>query len=111
MYNAQDYRVLYITLFARLYVTIVISPTCGKHLHDRIISLRGGRGGWSYKTNLTLPLCIKVPVPSQESEQSCICVLGLSILPLSTIRIFDFWSCSDSVVFLCFSFYYIKNIL
>jgi hypothetical protein len=29
-------------------------------------------------------------VPSQESERSCIRVLGVSILPLSTILIFDF---------------------
>jgi hypothetical protein len=29
-------------------------------------------------------------VPSQESERSCICVLGVSILPLSMILIFDF---------------------
>jgi hypothetical protein len=32
----------------------------------------------------------EVSVPSQESEQSCICMLGVSILPLSMILIFDF---------------------
>ena len=39
-------------------------------------------------------ICIKITqskyVTSQESERSCICVLGISILPLSTILIFDF---------------------
>jgi hypothetical protein len=35
------------------------------------------------------PLFIEVPVPWQESEQSCICVLGVSILPLSTMFLLD----------------------
>ena len=33
-----------------------------------------------------------MPVPSHESEQSCICVLGGSILPLSTIFLLNFWT-------------------
>jgi hypothetical protein len=38
------------------------------------------------KTNsLTPSLFIEVPVPSQQSEWSCICVLGVAILPLSKI--------------------------
>ena len=32
--------------------------------------------------------CIEVPVPSQESERSCVCVLRVSIVPLSTIFLF-----------------------
>jgi len=36
---------------------------------------------------LTTPLVIEVPVPSQESDQSCIYVLEVSILPPSTILI------------------------
>jgi hypothetical protein len=36
-----------------------------------------------FKKNL--PLFIEVPVPRQESEQSCIYVLMVSMLPLSTI--------------------------
>jgi hypothetical protein len=31
-----------ITLFVRLYVRVGILLSCGKHLHDRILSLRGG---------------------------------------------------------------------
>ena len=62
--------------------------TCGKHLHDCIIST--SREVWAKKTSLTLPLFIEVPVPRQENEWSCICVLGVLILPLSTILIFDF---------------------
>jgi hypothetical protein len=38
---------------------------------------------------LTTPLFIEMPVPSQKSKRSSICVLGLSILPLSTFFIFD----------------------
>ena len=37
---------------------------------------------WPYKSSLTLPLFIEVPVPSHESEQLCICVLEVSILPV-----------------------------
>jgi hypothetical protein len=33
----------------------------------------------------TPPLVNEVPVPSQKSEPSCICVLGVSIFPFSTI--------------------------
>jgi len=45
----------------------------GKHMHDRIIPLRGEI--WVYKASLTLPLFIEVPVTS--SERSCICVRGI----------------------------------
>ena len=63
---------------------------CVKHLHNLIISLR--RQVWAHKNSLTLPLLIEVPVPSQESKQSCICVRGINFL-------IGFWNCSDSVVF------------
>jgi len=33
----------------------------------------------------TPPRVNEVPVPSQESEPSCICVLGVSIVPFSAI--------------------------
>ena len=46
--------------------------------------------------------------PSQESERSCICVIRVSILPLSTILIFDFGTVrTDSMIFLFFHFNYI----
>ena len=50
-------------------------------------SLRGEV--WARKTRLTLPLFIELPVPGQESAQSCICVLRVSIFPVSRILIFD----------------------
>ena len=37
---------------------------------------------WAHTTRLTPPPFIKVSVPSQESERSCICMLGVSILSL-----------------------------
>ena len=40
---------------------------------------------WIHRTSLTPPLSIEVPVPCQESEWSCICVLEVSVVPLSTI--------------------------
>jgi hypothetical protein len=43
-------------------------------------------------------LCVRgivtKPVPIQESERSCICVLGESVLPLSTIFLLDFGNIS-----------------
>jgi hypothetical protein len=53
------------------------------YLHYHTISQTGEV--WNHKTSLTSPLFIEAPVPHQESEQSCICVLGVSILPLSAI--------------------------
>jgi hypothetical protein len=45
---------------------------------------------------------MKVPVPSQESELSCICVLGVSIFPHSTILIIHFGNVRTVWSFLCF---------
>ena len=39
--------------------------------------------------SLTPTFFIEVHVPSKESGRSCICMLGISILHLSTILIFD----------------------
>ena len=41
-------------------------------------------------------------VPNQESEQSCTCVLGVSILPLSMIFLLDFGNVPTVVYFLLF---------
>jgi hypothetical protein len=40
---------------------------------------------YAHETCLIPPLFIEVPVPSQESEMSCICVFEVLILNLSTI--------------------------
>ena len=40
---------------------------------------------WAHKTSLTLPLFIEMPVPSQESEQSCMCVIGSVFATVSTV--------------------------
>jgi hypothetical protein len=55
---------------------------------------------------LTPPLFIEVPVPDQGSEQSCICVLGVSILLF--IRIF--YSILE-VIWLCGMFCFLQFIL
>ena len=49
-------------------------------------------------TSLTPSHFIEVPVLSQESEQSCICVLGISNLHISTIFLLNFWNFSDDVI-------------
>ena len=56
-----------ITMLARLYVKVGILLTCGKYLHDPIISLRGD--GWTHKTSLSPPFFIEMFVPSKEIEQ------------------------------------------
>jgi len=54
-----------------------------------------------------IPLFIEIPVPSQESEQSYIYVLGLSILPVSMIFLLVF--AIFFVFFVLYSFrYYFK---
>jgi hypothetical protein len=52
---------------------------CVKHLYDHIISLRGEV--WAHKTSQTTPplFIIEVPVSTQETDRSCICVLGVLI--------------------------------
>ena len=54
----------------------------------RQFSLR--RGARAHKTSVVLLHFITVPLPSQESERSCIYVLGVSIFLLSTIFLLDF---------------------
>ena len=44
---------------------------------------------WAHTTNLTLPLFVEVPVPSQGYERWCKCVLVVSIWPLATIFLLD----------------------
>jgi hypothetical protein len=76
------------------YARVAKLLTRGKHLHDCIISLKGKF--WVHITSLTPPRFIVVSVPSQESERSCICVLGVTIL------LFDFWNYSNVVVLCVF---------
>ena len=57
-------------------------------MHDHIVSL--GREVSTLKTNLIPSLFIQVHVPNQESAQSSIGVLSVSILAFSSILIFDF---------------------
>jgi hypothetical protein len=54
---------------------------------------------WAHNTSSTPPLDIEVPVPTKENEQSCIYVLGVSNLFLSTSCSDVFWNWSDIVLF------------
>ena len=51
---------------------------CGDHLHNCIISPRGG--AWVNKSSMTPPFVTEVPVPSRKSVRSCICVLEVMYL-------------------------------
>lgn len=48
------------------FVWLYNSFTCGYHLHDRIISVRGEV--WAYVTSLTQPPLTEVPVSNQERK-------------------------------------------
>jgi hypothetical protein len=50
-------------------------------------------------TSLTPSLFTEVPVLSQESKRSCICVIVISNLSISTIFLLNVWNFSDSVIF------------
>ena len=66
--------------------------THGKHMNDLVISLRGSGCWWLGKLSyfFFVFFIIEVFFQSQESERSCICVFGVSMLPLSVILIFYF---------------------
>ena len=57
------------------YMSVGVLLKRGKHLHARIISIRGQV--WSHK-----PSIIPTFIPSACTEQSCICVSGVSFLSL-----------------------------
>ena len=92
-----------IAILALLYASSDIFLTCAKHSHDFIFSL-----AWevlAHKTILAPPSFIEVPVPSQESEWSCICVLGVLILSLPTIFLLTFGTVSTVWYLFVSSFY------
>ena len=93
------------TLFARLYVRIGILFTCGKHLHDCIISLRWDAWVNKMTSNLTLATLYWSAWPSQENEWSYICVSGVSILHLSPQ--FNCWLDFGTVPKMCMVFVYV----
>jgi hypothetical protein len=59
---------------------------------------------FTYKASLTPPLFIEMPVPSQESERSCNCLLGVSVVPLSTIFLLEFGTVPTVWYFFVFRF-------
>ena len=68
-------------------------------LYAQIISVR--EEGWVHNTNLTPPLCIGVPVPSQKTEWSsnlCFIVSTLSLF-LRFFRL-DILTAKDRMLFL-----------
>jgi hypothetical protein len=68
--------------------------TRGKHLNDFAISLRN--------TNLTPELCNLVPVSSQESEQSRICLMAIDFCIWFYEYSIGIWNCFDSVLILLY---------
>jgi hypothetical protein len=101
MHNVQDYNILYNNAVLQIVYGGSNFMQCGKHLHERIISLQ--EEIWAHKTSLTPSLCfIEVPVSSQIMY---LCVVGINFASFYNYAIV-FWNCSDSVVHFVFSFYY-----
>ena len=70
-----------------------------------------GRFG-SIKTSLTPIPFIEVSVPNQDNEWPCSCVMGVSILYLSTILIFDLGTVPTVWYYLAFIlFKYVRSTL
>ena len=92
------------TLMGRsyLYIKKVKTKQCKGHLHDHIIL-------WAHSTSLALPLFIEVPVPSQESELSCIRMIEVLIYLCFYSFLTSFCNCSDNVLGFFFSFYSSKE--
>ena len=60
---------------------------------------------WGHKTSLTPPQLIVVPEPaSHEGDRSCICVLCISNLLISTVFLLDFGTVSLGWLFFIFLF-------
>jgi hypothetical protein len=79
-----------------IFLLRIVLSMCQLPIHPHICA---------HKTSSAPPLFIDLPVQSQDSERSCICVLEELILPLF-LRVYD------SVVFLVFHFnIYIKILI
>ena len=91
------YYVSIITPFAWLYVRVGKLLTCGKHVHDGIISLRGEV--LAPKTKSIPPLFIEVSVQSQNVSSHEFACLGYIFYHFLRFLIIWFWNRSDSVVF------------
>ena len=63
----------------------------------------------AHKTSLTPSLFIQLLVTRQESEWSCISMLGVSILPLSTILFFHFGIVQTVCYFFIFFSHFIMS--
>jgi len=85
MYNVQDYSILYNNA-ARLIICESLNLLACVFLC--IFALKGEV--LAHKTSLTPSIIFEVPVQCQEIKRSCIYLLEVSNLPLSTILIFDF---------------------
>ena len=64
-------------------------PTCIKHLNDHIISIR--REVWVHNTILTLPFLLMCLCQASEPPYTLyMCLIGVTILPVSLIFLIGF---------------------
>ena len=85
-----------ITMFIRLYVRV------GNFSHVESTCITRRVEIWVHFTRLTPPPFIEAPVQSKENARLCICVVGVSTLPLSMIIIFDFGALLSTVWYFLF---------
>jgi hypothetical protein len=88
VYNVQDYSAVFIIVLFPGCVRVGILLLFGRHLHDRIISLREVL--WAHKTCSSSRHFFEAPEAREESEQWCICVMGYRFcngsIPKSNIK-------------------------
>jgi hypothetical protein len=92
MYNVQDYSVLYNNkLLVLLYDRFGFLLACGKHLHDRIISLRAEV--LVHKTSLTFANCYWSACPKSGKYK-----FSLSPIHYITIRVEVLQGCNITLI-------------
>ena len=101
MYNVQDYYI--ITLFARLYASVVILLTCWNHLHDSFILQRGKV--WTHITSLARHFLLRCLYNARKVSRHVFMSKGYRFYPLLHFFYWIlemYWQC----VIFCFSFYH-----
>ena len=106
MYNVQDYSILYNKVLRRLHVRVGILLTTANNCMTPSFYLEGRV--WAHKTSLIPSLFIEVPVPSQESKWSYICVRCVDFASIYTVQ--DIWKIDKNCVWFMYKDIFMKDI-
>jgi len=101
MYYVQFHGILYNNVVRRAAWRAGILLTCGKHLHDHIISLIGEFCSLNISLNSTISYLSTCTKPGHQD----IMCFGVRITISDSFYAFDIWFLNLSVYYFCFSFY------